>query len=193
MTDTNQNILLLRNLVEETIGRRLTTTTDFSILSTELKERKCGELSISTLKRMWGYVDGYQKVRENTLDVLSSYVGYANFRTFVKCFCESACFISSKIMLPKPLYAKDIIEGEEVVIKWDPNRVCRLKSLGGERFEVIDVENSKLSVGDTFSCRAFYKNQPCFLENFVHAKEKPCDFVVGNNGGLTFVECLNVV
>ncbi|MBO7276902.1 MAG: hypothetical protein J6U84_02965 [Bacteroidales bacterium] len=188
MTSTHQNILILKTLVEEAIGRKMRTTNDFTLLSSELKEKGYGYLSISTLKRVWGYIGGYNNVRETTLDILSSYVGYEDYRTFERCFCDSNSSLSSKIILPKPLYAKDVLEGNIVMIKWEPNRICHLKHLGESKFEVIDSKNSKLSVGDTFYCRAFYKNQPCFLEDFVHEGYSSYDFVVGNNGGLTHIE-----
>lgn len=190
MTDTNQNILLLKNLVEETIGRKLKTTTDFSCLSLELKEKTGIALSISTLKRLWGYVGGYQNVRESTLDVLSLFVGYSNFLSFVKKYCESELTLSSQRMFLKPLYAKDIALETEIEIRWNPGRVCRLRYLGEEKFVVIYSEKSKLTIGDTFVCKSFYKNQPCFLEEFIHEDEKPCGFVVGNKDGLTHIEQL---
>ncbi len=188
MTSTHQNILILRNLVEDIVGRKLNTTNDFALLSYELKENGYGYLSVSTLKRVWGYVGGYNNIRETTLDILSSFVGYTDYRTFEKYFCNSDSSLSSKILLPKPLYAKDVLEGNVVIIKWEPNRICHLKHLGESKFKVISSENSKLSIGDTFYCRVFYKNQPCFLEEFTHENEQPCDFVVGNRGGLTCIE-----
>ncbi len=185
MTDTNQNILLLKNLVEETIGRRLKTTSDFSCLSMELNEKTGCALSISTLKRLWGYVGGYSSIRETTLDVLSLFVGYSNYLSFVKNYCENEYTLSSQQLFFQSLHSKDIPEGKEIEICWVPNRVCRLRYLGNERFLVISSENSKLAIGDTFSCKSFYKNYPCLLNDFVREGSKPCEFVVGNRGGLT--------
>lgn len=190
MTDTNQNILLLRKFVEESLECEITTATDFIYLSGVIKGRLKKTLSVSTLKRIWGYIDGYQNVRESTLDTLSAFVGYTDYRTFVKDYCESEKVYSSQRLLSKPLYAKEIPLDKEIEIQWNPNRRCHLRHLGEGKFVVVLSEKSKLSVGDTFFCRSFYMNQPCFLENFVHGNDLPCDFVVGNRHGLTKIKPL---
>ena len=64
---------LLRQ-VEEKFGHRLSTTTDFELLSFVV-EREIGELiSASTLKRLWGYVAYSSSPRISTLDTLSRYL-----------------------------------------------------------------------------------------------------------------------
>lgn len=74
MPDTIQNIALLRQKVEESANHRLKTSTDFTFLSGEIQGRLGQTLSVATLKRLWGYVDGYESARETTLDILARFV-----------------------------------------------------------------------------------------------------------------------
>lgn len=54
--DTNQNILLLKTLVEEILDKKLNSSHDFVYLSDEIENRLNERLSVSTLKRIFGYI-----------------------------------------------------------------------------------------------------------------------------------------
>ena len=60
----------LKSLVEKKFKRILSTTTDFEEFSIELKRKVSKEISSSTLKRIWGYVNDSHKTRKFTLDIL---------------------------------------------------------------------------------------------------------------------------
>ena len=67
MPDTIQNINPLRQRVEESANHRIKTSTNFTFLSGMIQERLGDTLGPSTLKRIWGYVEGYASTRESTL------------------------------------------------------------------------------------------------------------------------------
>ena len=71
-----QYITLLRQLVEESADHAIATSNDFIFLSGEIQGRLNENLSVSTLKRLWGYVDGYASVRPSTLDILARFTGF---------------------------------------------------------------------------------------------------------------------
>lgn len=72
---------LLRR-VEEKVGREMKTPKDFEYLSAQIFEETRRTISVSTLKRIWGYIDSYRSVRETTLDLLAQFAGYDNYRHF---------------------------------------------------------------------------------------------------------------
>lgn len=188
--NNNQNILLLRNLIEKTMSRKFETPNDFECLANMMNVRLNASLSISTLKRIWGYIDGYGTIREKTLNVLSRFVGYPDYQTFVDEYCGSQEAVSSKRLFTQSLNTDDLPLHSRVEIRWNPDRICHLRYMGSDKFQVILSKNSKLSEGDTFKCSAFYLNQPLILEEYVHENDAPCRFIVGNNGGLTLVKRL---
>lgn len=74
----------LRDDVGKRFGKRLETATDFVRLSQDIADKRAGYLSVSTLKRFWGYInDSYSSRRSSTLDILARYVGKKNFVEYV--------------------------------------------------------------------------------------------------------------
>ena len=179
-----QHITLLRQLVEESADHKIATSTDFIFLSGEIQGRLKETLSVSTLKRIWGYVDGYASVRPSTLDILARFVGFSDWETFVSDYCEVESVQSSHRVVSESIYAKDLNVGNQVEIAWNPNRKCLLTYQGDNLFEVVSSENAKLKTGDRFLCQRFTLNQPLYVEHFT--KDDSAElFVMGNKGGLT--------
>ena len=190
MKDNAQNLLLLRKAVEESINHKIETSSDFTYLAGVIQGRLKENLSSSTLKRLWGYIDGYKSIRDSTLDILARLIGYPDYETFVCDYCMGDAVRSSVRIFTEPVYAKDIPVGTSVEIQWNPGRIAIIKHMGNGNFEVISSVNSKIKPGDTFVCHTFYLNQPLFLENLVQGKQPACNFVIGNKGGLTVIKLL---
>ena len=190
--DRKQNVLLLRNLIEKSMDKKMETAGDFLDLFIAIEDRLNETLSLSTLKRIWGYIDGYSSIREKTLDVLSRFVGYPDFKTFEIEYCSSEEAYSSQRLFSQTLVSEDLKLEDVVEIQWNPNRICHLRYLGESLFEVIDSQNSKLCKGDTFKCTHFHLNQPLILLNYLHKDQPLCKFVVGGRGGLTIARVIKI-
>lgn len=74
----------LREEVERTLGNHLVTPKDFTQCREAIFEKVHVSISISTLKRFWGYVSTSREYLPNryTLDALSQFVGFADFNAF---------------------------------------------------------------------------------------------------------------
>ena len=173
--------------VEKHYGRRVATSTDFEALSVFI-EHETGELlSASTLKRLWGYVTSHPTPRKDTLDILSRFIGYRDFRMFCDSLKTTEAFASS-FLTDKTIYSSDLETGATVTLGWNPNRLVRLKHLGGGAFEVVSSENSKLLPGDSFEISHLMKGYPLFIPRILRDGQYTQAYVAGNNGGLTCVE-----
>lgn len=75
----------LRHEIESVLGFALQTPRDFECLRAEIFEQQHVHISVSTLKRYWGYVKSAQNYRPNryTLRILSRFVGYEDWEAFV--------------------------------------------------------------------------------------------------------------
>ena len=191
MNDYSQNITILRSLVEKVAGHKMQTSNDFIYLCGSIQGRLNITLGVSTLKRIWGYVDGVCKPRNSTLDILSQYVGYADWETFVCDFCGSDEARSSQVLWSKSIKSIDIPEGAEFEITWNPGRRLLLRHLDKDQFLVLESEKSKIKVGDKFHCDRFILLQPLNLFNLEREGCDPCDFIVGNKGGLLTISLLD--
>lgn len=73
----------LRKCVERCSCIRLRTPKDYDDLATHIFQTTHANVSVSTLKRLMGYLPSNKTMpRTSTLDILSRYVGYVNFEAF---------------------------------------------------------------------------------------------------------------
>ena len=176
MTTDESNIILLRSMVEESVSRKMKTPADFQFLTGVIQERCKETLGVTTLKRIWGYIDGYDTTRYSTLSVLARCVGFRDWDDFLAHHNQSG--ESSNMVLGRALYPDEIPQEGLVRIAWSPDRRVLLKHLGDSGFEVMESENSKLKPGDTFHCSCFIIGEPLYLDNFVRGNNAPTLFVV---------------
>lgn len=185
MTPNENDILILRNMVEESVSRKMKTPADFQFLTGIIQERCKETLGVTTLKRIWGYVDGYDTTRYSTLSVLARCVGFRDWDDFLE--NRNLTGESSSPLLGRTLFPKEIPTEGRIRISWAPDRRVVLQHLGEGNFKVLESENSKLKPEDTFHCTCFIIGEPLYLDNFVRGDNAPTLFVVGNKGGLTDV------
>ena len=82
MTSKNQAFEDLRHAIEKAIGRNMKTSRDFDFLAEAIFEKLHQSVSISTLKRFWGYLPQYSSTRVSTLDLLAQFVDYKDWEDF---------------------------------------------------------------------------------------------------------------
>ncbi len=72
----------LREKIEEKLGRPIRSPKDFNFLAVEIFAEVHVNISATTLKRVWGYIEGGKMPRLSTLDVLAWFVGYDDWESF---------------------------------------------------------------------------------------------------------------
>ena len=188
MKINSAHLEILRHDVIDSFGMELDTPKKFEILSEEISLRTKRLLSISTLKRIFGYIEGYEGIRGDSLNILSQFLGYPDWRTFEADRCVDEKDRSSHFIITDALLAENIVPGDTIEIRWNPKRRLLLKCVGDGEFDVIEAENSKITVGDTFRCERFIIGEPLYINNLIHQGGVPAFFVAGKKGGLTQVE-----
>lgn len=176
---------LLLNAVEDKIGIKLLTPRDFDFLSREVEHAIGTHISVSTLKRLWGYIStqsGYQP-HIFTLDSLARYVGYKDYATFTKREHESA---SSDFIDKKHLFSSQLMPGDIITLRWQPDREVEIKFLGQDMFAVTRSINSKLNAGDTFCAGCFIYNHPLTITRLLHGDMPPMNYDCGKDGGIRY-------
>ena len=171
----------LKEEVEALVGRKIKSPKDFDFLSRQIQGYTSGNISISTLKRMWGYVTTTSKPSLFNLDLLSRMVGYPDWATFS---LGDSATASSRFFVKSKLISDALEVGEEVRLTWCPGRIVTIKYLGNDSFEVLESILSKLDAGDTFTCHQFVADEPLYLSNLQHVGMQPCNYVCGRNGGI---------
>lgn len=185
MQITNPEIEKLKITIEESLNRKIKTPKDFTFLTGAIWERTHETISTTTLKRLWGYVKGYDNTRDTTLDVLTRFMGYNNWEDFLSKIDGET---NSATVLSPHVNANNLSVGDRVKVSWMPNRHCTFRYLGEKKFIVEKAQNSKLKVDDTFCCDFFILHEPLYLSNLIQNNNPPVDFAVGKKGGLCELE-----
>lgn len=177
----------LRLMVEKTIGLPLRTPGDFEMLIGEIQRRTGSLLSLSTVKRFWGYVDkereGYH-ARQTTLDILSQFVGYDGWIAF--CQASEDCADDSGPMVNRHLFVKELPQGSHIVLRWQPDRRVTVRYEGDDLFTVVEAVNSKLRPGDTFHCVHIVESMPLTVFGVVRQGVNMGNYVCGRHHGVMF-------
>lgn len=188
MSDQIPEIHVLLMQVESRFGS-VSRSTDFENLSEDIENATSELLSASTLKRLWGYVNYLSNPRLYTLDVLSRYIGYQDFCSFCDQIHQSSEFVSG--FLSEDSLVSDMLKrGERIRIGWNPDRVVTLEYLGENRFEVKDVQNASLRVGDRFMLPAIIKGFPVYIPHIEREGRLTPMYVAGYKDGITLIKRL---
>lgn len=187
MNKKSPEITELRHRIERSINRKVKTPADFDFLAGVVWERLHETISPTTLKRLWGYIDGADTTRNSTLNLLSQFIGYQDWDAFLK-ELESNNEIQSASILSRHILTQDLQPNDMVEVGWQPNRHCMFRYLGNRTFIVEESSNSKLKTGDTFACSLFVLGEPLYIDNLIQNGRPPVAFVVGNKSGLTLLE-----
>ncbi len=186
-------IATLRVDIEREVKRKIRTPYDFEFLAGVIWERLHENLSPTTLKRLWGYIDGADTTRRTTLCLLAQFLGFADWETYLASLAtrtdvESAAFEGEGI------HIDDLQKGDWVEVTWLPNRRCVFRYEGEAHFFVEEAENAKLHVGDTFDTACFLIGRPMYLDNVqrnnVQCTKEGFSYVAGSKHGLNSVRKL---
>ena len=180
---------LLKKEVERVMGRQLKEARDFEELSNLLLSHTHERLSPTTLKRLWGYLPHEEvQTRRHTFDVLARLVGFHDYEDFCA-RAEGLNDVQSGILAEASISTEGMRRGQRMVITWRPDRKIVVRHLGGSQFEIVEAENTKLSVGDTFRCHLMIQHEPLYLDDVVHLGRPAMVYVAGQRDGVFVKVC----
>ncbi|MEE3384580.1 MAG: hypothetical protein VZR36_05785 [Prevotella sp.] len=161
----------LRELIEGVVERKMKTPKDFEFLSECIFDKFHERISPTTLKRIWGYLSETTTPRKSTLDILSKFVGYDNWKDFTEGTEDTE-------KEPEEEKATEKEEGKTQKKRFSPATLYTIIALlligiiAGVSYQVFNKSSDKssaytLKIGDTFSSPHEY------LKLFgIHATEK---------------------
>ena len=190
MAHDSFNIECLKNDVEKKVGRSIKSPVDFNFLSNRIMTELNETLSASTLQRLWNYVSTQSSPRLSTLSLLSRFLGFSCWDSYVANLLRTS-IIESDYITTQQIRAHDLSSGDVLRIGWRPDREIKIRYLGDYSFEVVATLNSKLNVGDRFIAMSFSIGNPLLITNLVQNGASPCSYTAGKRNGLNILEILS--
>lgn len=176
-------ILSLRLDIEHEVKRKIRTPYDFEFLAGVVWERLHENISPTTLKRLWGYIDGADTTRRTTLCLLAQFLGFADWEAYLADLAKRTD-VESEAFAGEGLNIDDLQVGDQIEVTWLPNRRCVFRYEGDAHFLVTAAENAKLHVGDRFETACFILGKPLYIDRLVRGDQPPTAYVAGAKNGL---------
>lgn len=152
----------LRHMVEARLGYTPKTPMALDKLGLLIHSTTGETISLSTLKRLWGYVPSKHVPSYHVLSILARFCGFKDWDDFTAA-CEKgkpdpagSGFLSSQCIESSGLTVGDLI-----VLEWAPAKGCTLQ-WDGNRFHVLQAHNIKLREGDSFFAGLFCVGEPFY-------------------------------
>ncbi|HJE87966.1 hypothetical protein [Rikenella microfusus] len=174
----------LRQAIENHVGRRLQSPTDFDWCSLRIAEQTGERISPTTLKRLWGYLNEGHAPRLSTLSSLARFLGTCDWEDWLR--KEDSGFI-----VEQTFTAAELVAGDRLELTWRPDRWCVIEYRGCENFVVRDIRHAKLPVGARFRATLFTAGHPLYLSGTLPAGE-PFTYIAGRSQGLSSVQIITV-
>ncbi len=189
ITKYSPEIATLRMDIEYEVKRKIRTPYDFEFLAGVIWERLHENISPTTLKRLWGYIDGADTARRTTLCLLSQFLGYADWKAYQASLATRTDIESAEIE-GEGVHISSLEKGDLVEVTWQPNRRCVFRYEGNAHFTVTEAVNAKLHAGDTFDTACFIIGKPMFLDNLQRDATMPTSYVAGSRNGINSVKTI---
>ena len=183
-------IVQLRNDIEKHIGQALHSPADFQLLIKHIWIKQHTVMSLSTIKRLWGYVESNGAPRLSTLNTLAQFLDFADWQTYLVAL-ELQGGIESAMYTGEGIQTADLQVGDRIAVTWQPNRHCVFCYMGDDLFVVEKSQNAKLQQGTTFSAARFVIGQPMYIDNILLVDGTITSYVAGKKLGLTSVSKIN--
>lgn len=194
MNKYSPEIATLRMDIEQEVKRKIRTPYDFEFLAGVIWERLHENISPTTLKRLWGYIDGADTTRRTTLCLLAQFLGFADWEAY-QASLAARTDIESSAFEGEGVRINDLHLGDRVEVTWLPNRRCVFRYEGEAHFIVEEAANAKLHVGDSFDTTCFLVGKPMYLDNLqrdeVPSTKESVSYVAGSKNGLNSVKLVN--
>lgn len=181
-----KSIHLLTSVIDDVMGRPVNTSRRFEQLAALVFQRTHQTIGVTTLKRLWGYINDPTEPRISTLDILAQFVGYTTFEDFCSHASSSDMPVSSCLTFGMCHYVDEMEMGERFRLSWAPNRECEIEYRGNYIFEVTHSCETRLTQGATFCCRVLEVGQPLYIDHlFLHPDQPmPFNYIAGKIGGI---------
>lgn len=183
----NDNEILKR--IKSKIGIGMNYNRDFEILAQAIEDETGELLGVSTLKRLFGFKMERVVPRESTMDILSRYLGYSDYKMMIKDLGPD-----SDISLFTPvdsIESVDLKAGTQIQVTYDPNRIYFISYLGDNKFIVNEIEGSKnIKQGDILTLSQMAVGFPLIVTRVEREGNNLGKYVAAQERGLKSIEIM---
>lgn len=176
-------------MIEEKLGMEIQYSQQAEIVAQAIEDATGQVLGVSTIKRMWGFVNENRIPRNQTMDIIAQYLGYHNYKELSHDINEDTQISDFEWM--EQVNPEDLTVGSQLQFTYDPKRLVILTYLGDSKFIVNESKNSKLQKGDTLEIHQLVVGHELLVNEVIRDGKSLGSYTGAKQGGLTSIEIFN--
>lgn len=178
---------VIKKLLEEKLNKEIRYPSDIEHLSYDIEKHTSQRISVNTLKRLFGLVQGVKEPRLYTLDIIARYLGFKNWDDIIESIGNQGNSSFSSI---EEVIITDLQEGDKIVLCYSPDREVTLEFLKNNTFIVQNTVNSKLQPNDILEINHFVLHYPLLVNQVVREGVSLGKFTAGKVSGITSLQII---
>jgi hypothetical protein len=176
----------IQKLIRNKVGNHLTLSSQFCELSKDIFEVTGKNLSVNTLKRLFG-MQPYVRTSSTTLNILAEYLGFDNWEQ-LNCISENGN--SCLCVLDKVVFIKDMDNSTTIEVLYEPARKLLLKVIDSEHCLILSANGGKLKDGDILAISEIAVDHSFFVSDVERGGHKLGQYIGGIEGGVKSIKII---
>lgn len=172
----------IREGIERAYGRRVAYPADCEHLAAMIEQQTGERIGVTTLKRIFGFVDDVKSPRLSTLDILARYAGFKDYDSMTQSLLGEG---DSDFEENGDIRSSELQPGDRIRFEYLPDRCVRVRYLGEEKFVVEHSFGSRLKAGDLLKILGFAQGQPLKVQSVERNGKIIGRYTAGKVSGLT--------
>ena len=184
-----ESLILLTN---NNYGHVPTTPVEFNALCHDILQKTGKQISLSSIKRLWGYVkyDGFPSI--TTLNTLAHYNGFRDWETFRtkssgKYLNQDSSFLNDSVINSEMLNI-----GDHLILSWSFDKQCEIECIAPSRFRIVATNNIKLQPDDTLTLHSVSVGLPLYITHIERNGLSLPAYIGAKKGGITSIEIIHL-
>jgi hypothetical protein len=180
----------LKQKIQLQFGKEIRYPKDCEALAVHINSKAGETVSVSTLHRIFGFIEGTKKPRLYTLDVLAKYLGYSNWHTLNAQLSIDNDASDSAYLELENINVKELKKSTIILINYNPNRELLLKYIGDFKFKIIKSIKSSLVVNDTVTIFNIVKSYPLIVDQVTRSGKELGKYIAAKHEGIVNIRII---
>ncbi len=177
----------LISITNYNIGFMPISPSEFSDLAIKITHKTGRSISLSSIKRLWGYVKYDSFPSMTTLNILAQFNGYRSWAAFLTSDAVKTDDTDSGFLAESVVNSDNLHPGDRLMLTWNNSKSCDIEYLDGKRFRVNQSENIKLKPGDTFTLHSISIGLPIYITDIHRDGQRIPAYIGAKKGGISTI------
>lgn len=182
----------LIDITNRNLGYTPSSPSEFNEASWRIQKKTDRPISLSTMKRIWGYVSYDSFPSLTILNTLARFNGFKNWDTFLLSHngteFDDSGFIDESVVCVDKLKV-----GDRLLLQWGKGKSCEIEYISRFRFRVRNSKNIKLIAGDLMTINIICLKHPLFISDIERADMHIPAYIGARKGGITSITLIPAV